>query len=133
MKHFIPQELVPRSLFQKYGEQSIRYLDPRMLAVLEVIREWLDAPMTVNNWHSGGNREWSGIRTADSPWWSVGSAHSWGMAIDAVGDWEAEEVRSAVLSGQLELPYPVRLEMGIDWLHVDVMNISQKPVEIFYP
>lgn len=120
-------------MFQRYGDKSIRYFDPRLLAVLEVIREGVDSPMTINNWHLGGARQWSGLRTPESKYWSSGSAHSWGMAFDAVGDFDPDDARAAIVSGQLILPYPVRLEMGISWLHVDVMNVSQNPVEIFYP
>ena len=131
MQNFITQELIPPSLFQRYGDQSIRYFDIRILEVLERIREWVDAPMTINNWHRQGNRQWSGIRTPDSPYYSLGSAHSWGLAFDAVGDWEPDDVRAAILSEQLMLPHPVRLELGVSWLHVDVMNISGNRVETF--
>ena len=131
MKHFVTQELVPPGLFQRYGDQSIRYFDIRILEVLERIREWVDAPMTINNWSRQGNRQWSGIRTPDSPYYSLGSAHSWGLAFDAVGSWEPDDVRAAILSEQLMLPHPVRLELGVSWLHVDVMNISGNRVETF--
>jgi len=131
MKNFVVQELVPPSLYQLYGDQAIRYFDIRILEVLERIRECIDAPMVINNWHRQGNRQWSGIRTPDSPYYSLGSAHSWGLAIDAVGSWEPDDVRAAILSEQLMLPHPVRLELGVSWLHVDVMNISGNRVETF--
>ncbi len=128
-KQFVVQELVPPEMFKRFIDLSIRYVDPRLLVVLGEIREWLDRPMTINNWHTGGNREWSGIRTPDSPYYSKYSGHSWGMAFDAVGDWDAGMVRKAITSGQLKLSYPVRLESGVSWLHVDVM--AQSPVEVF--
>lgn len=133
-KNFVVQELVPRVMYEKYGESAIRYIDPRLCKVLEQLRECIDMPMTINNWHSGGGREWSGLRTPDSPYYSLGSAHTYGMAFDAVGNWDADEVRRKVIDRVVPLAFPVRLELGISWLHVDVMRSAENPeVFTFYP
>lgn len=133
LEHFRPQELIAPSLYRHFGEASIRYMDERLLAVLRILRVYIDAPMTINNWHNGGTRDECGIRLPGQPHYRVGSAHSWGMAFDAVGSWDADEVREDILLGRIEMPYPVRLEEGISWLHVDVMNVGNKPVEVFSP
>lgn len=131
-KHFVTQELVPPTFYQKYGEASIRYIDPRLSDVVAEVRAWIGKPMTINNWHRGGQRIWSGLRTADSPYYRSGSAHSFGMAFDAVGDWVPETVRQAIIDRKLILPHRVRLEMGISWLHIDVMAVGEE-VETFKP
>ena len=133
LTNFRVQEFVPQSLFLSYGENAIRYMDVRMLAVQARLREYIDSPMTINNWHRGGDRQWCGIRTFSSPYFRVGSAHSWGMGTDSIGDWDAEQVREDIILGRVQLPCPVRLEAGITWLHVDVMNVGNKPVEVFNP
>lgn len=130
--NFVIQELIPPTFFHKYGNNAIRYIDPRICDVLSVVRDWIGKPMTINNWHTGGQRLWSGLRTADSPHYRSGSAHSFGQAFDAVGDWDANLVRQAILDGELILPHWVRLETNITWLHVDVMAVQQK-VETFKP
>jgi hypothetical protein len=132
--NFSVQELVPKAFYERFGDKAIRYFDPRILEVLSVIRTHVDSPMTINNWSSrGGNRQWSGLRTPDSPWYSEGSAHSWGMAFDSVMAYDVDDLRREIISGELVLPHPVRLELGISWFHIDVMNISKNPVEAFYP
>ena len=131
--NFSVQELVPQAFYERFGDSAIRYFDPRLLVVLGEIREYLDEPMTINNWSTEGQRNWSGLRTPGSPYFSLGSAHSWGMAFDAITDHPASATREALLCGDLVLSYPVRIEMDITWLHVDVMNISDNPVEAFYP
>lgn len=108
-------------------------MDPRILAVTQSIRDWLGKPMSINTWYRHGDRNHSGLRLPDSPYWSAGSAHSYGMAIDAVGDWDAEDVREAIRSGELLLPAPVRLERDVTWLHIDVMNPTNEPVLEFDP
>ena len=135
LTHFLVQELVPQDLFNRYGEEAIRYMDPRLLEVLEALRTAIDTPMTINNYHIDGSRHWSGIRTPESPWYRPYSPHSYGMAFDAVGNFEASEVRQRIKSGEIKLPHPVRLEMGVSWLHVDVMRVSSdyESVTTFYP
>lgn len=133
LKNFLPQEFVPQELWQRYGEGAIRYMDPRILEVIQVIRNYVASPMTINNWHSHGPRNHSGLRLPDSPYWSVGSAHSYGMAVDAVGRWDVAQLRKDIFEGKLLLPHPVRLERGVGWLHVDVMNCTTEPVVGFDP
>lgn len=131
--YFVVQELVPPEIFKKYGDQSIRYIDPRLSDTLSFVRGLILQPMTVNNWHTGGDRLWSGLRVPGSPYYSMGSAHSYGQAFDAVGNWDADDVRQKIIDNQHLLPHHIRLEIGISWLHVDVMNVSQTWVQTFKP
>lgn len=133
LRNFLPQEFVPQSFFVKYGESAIRYMDPRLLRVVQAIRDYLGEPMSINTWHRHGDRHHSGLRLPGSPYWSVGSAHSFGMAVDAVGAWDVTELRRDIFNGKLLLPEPVRIERNVGWLHVDVMNCTNEPVIGFDP
>lgn len=132
LNNFVPQELVCPITFKRFGKNSIRYIDPRLISVLNVLRAEIDEPMTVNNWHIGGNFVGSGLRVHGSKHWSQFSAHSFGMAIDARGsEWDTEVVRRAIIDGDIVLPHPVRVELDVSWLHIDVMNNTDSPVITF--
>ena len=130
MPNFIVQELVPRIMYSRFGPDAIRYVDTRLIANLNALREWLGTPITINSWHRGGNRQASGIRCYGMDYFSEYSAHSWGMAFDAVG-FDAGMVRQALLTGELVLPFPCRIELGVSWLHLDVMNCGDDHVTTF--
>ena len=68
----------------------------------------------------------SGIRIPGSQHFSVGSAHTYGMAADLVGAWDAEEVRRDIADGEYQLPHSVRLEAKVGWLHIDVYTPQPK-------
>uniref|UniRef100_A0A6M3LGB1 Peptidase n=1 Tax=viral metagenome TaxID=1070528 RepID=A0A6M3LGB1_9ZZZZ len=49
------------------------------------------------------------------------SAHVLGAALDFdVEGMSSEGVRNWLYEHALELPYPIRLEMKVDWVHLDV-------------
>lgn len=56
--HFKIQELVPPAIFEARGEKAWELLDERLLITLDRLRDRF-GPITVNNWHSGKDREWS--------------------------------------------------------------------------
>ena len=132
MQHFDVRELIPPAMHSIFGGNGIRYIDIRLIANLNAVREWLDAPMTINNWHAGGGREESGLRLPGMKHYSKFSAHSFGMAFDAVGE-GIDRARSAIIRGDLVLPYPCRIELGVNWLHMDVMNCLDEKVVTFSP
>jgi len=121
-KHFFIQELVPKKVYQERGEAAWELLDDRALKTLDAIREQFGITI-VNNWHKGGNRMWSGLRTPDSPWYSPYSQHTLGRAFDCVfNDISAEYVRCYILSHKDEFKYIRGVELGTSWLHFDVRN-----------
>lgn len=65
-KHFIVQEFVDSISFSERGKKAISVMDWRMLWTADAIREYFNKPVIINNWHTGGNRRWSGIRYKES-------------------------------------------------------------------
>lgn len=126
-KHFIIQELVSPGTYNARGEKAWQLLDGRMLITLDRLRERY-GKMIVNNWKWGGNREWSGLRTADSPWFSTYSQHSFGRAADVkFADVTAESVRQDILQNPDEFTFEFinSFEENTSWLHFDVRNSTR--------
>jgi len=132
-KHFKIHELVPKVLYDTYGEKAWRYVDVRLIETIDKLKEvFSDGTMTINNYYWGGNREWSGIRTPDSKYYSVGSQHSYGNALDIVwSEYTAEEVRQYILNNQEEFPHIRRLEKDVSWCHLDLANTGVKEIVLF--
>lgn len=141
-QYFKAHEFVPPHVYTKWGERSFMFIDDRVLKVMDFIRENIGAPITINNYKWNGDREWSGLRTPQSPWYSELSQHSFGRAVDFLVKgytpqevhnllevWlgRNEEFRSIVTSITVE-EYE---DGGITWVHLDIRN-GEDGVNYFY-
>ena len=136
-ENFEVSELVCDHVFSKHGESSWRFLDPRLLKTLAYIRWRLNKPIWVNfRGHSTQrglrcnlceltkNRTTAGVLYI--------SAHVLGCAVDFdVEGMLAEEVRQWIENNKRQLPYPVRLEQDVRWVHMDVATVSEEKVTYF--
>jgi len=80
--NFIIQEFIPPGIWDKFGESSIWFIDQRVITFAQFLRDRYGKAITINDWHSGGNRNQSGLR-----YWSTGvgasmSQHKFGRAGD---------------------------------------------------
>lgn len=126
-KHFAIHELVPPNAYKERGEKAWQLLDDRLLMTLDKLRERFGV-MTVNSYHWGGDREWSGLRTSDSPYYSPYSQHSFGRAADCLfGAASVEAVRQEILANPDDPDFALigSLELGVSWLHFDVRNCDR--------
>ncbi len=82
-QHFAIHELVPPHVYQDRGEAAWQLLDERLLITLDKLRIRY-GPTTVNNYYWGSEREWSGLRTVDSPYYRPYSQHTFGRAADCL-------------------------------------------------
>jgi hypothetical protein len=131
--YFDLNELVCEDVFHTFGEQAWSFLDPRLLRTIDNIRQRIGKPIFINSWDSGGDQRESGLRcikclivqqkiTAGQLYMS---AHMEGQAVDfSVQGLLAEEVRQWIVKNQTILPYPIRLENGVNWVHLDVRDNS---------
>lgn len=138
-QYFELHELVCKHIYDKYGKQAWQFLDPRLIITIDWIRKQLDKPIEINNYHWGGKDTQSGVRcnmcsivkSKTDKGQVYMSGHQEGQAVDfSVEGMEAEAVRNWIVSQ--ELPYPIRLEAGVNWVHLDCRNAGQK-VYIFNP
>lgn len=115
-KYFKSEELLPR------GVTNTKLLDPKLLQLIDEVREILGVPCSINNYSSGGKRQWCGLRTAACTLGASKSQHRLGRAADLhpIG-MTAEEARAiikkAVSEGKLKNLGGV--ENSVSWVHVD--------------
>jgi hypothetical protein len=124
-KHFDFEELVPPSIWKTYGIASRQFLRPELITSLDLLRDILGRPVTVNNWHAGGAYKESGYRLPDTRTGARYSQHKFGAAADVkVPGMTPREVLAVILNNQQRF-----IEAGLTtyenpdftptWLHVD--------------
>lgn len=136
-KYFDIKELVCPHVFNNPSLRALAwdFFDPRLLETLFVIREKLGRAIYVNNWAVGGSLSQRGLRcnvcklvaektSLEKPYVST---HLQGTGIDFdVKGMSAKEVRVWLIENQDILPYPIRLEDKVTWVHLDVRNDGKK-------
>lgn len=123
-RFFTIDELVCDHTLAEWGEKSWQFLDTAFLHNLLVIRrDILQLPMICN--HEGANQR--GLRcnlcqiVKDKDDLYL-SSHILGKAGDfTVQGITAQEARSRIRNNAHLLPYPLRMEGGVSWLHIDVL------------
>jgi hypothetical protein len=126
-KHFQIHELVPKKTFQQRGEAAWQLIDDRLLFTIDSLRA-LYGSITINNYNWGGNRQWSCLRTSDSPYYSPYSQHSFGRAADCIfKNVSTDKVRQDILKNpdKEEFKYINAVELKVSWLHVDIRNVDR--------
>lgn len=123
-KYFQVKELVCEHTFAKWGEKSWQFLDTAFLHCLLVIRrDIIQAPMICN--HDGANQR--GLRCnrceiVKDKGSVYLSSHILGKAGDfTIRGFTAQEARLRIRNMAHLLPYPIRMEGGVSWLHFDVL------------
>lgn len=132
---FTLTELVCPDVYNKYGEMAWQFLDEKLLVTLDWIRRTLNKPVIINDWHDGGTQTQSGLRcnlcsivrdkTLANELYL--SAHILGRAADFhVTGMEADEVRVWLAVNKANIPYPIRLEKDVAWVHLDTEDTGVK-------
>ena len=135
-KYFKIHELVPKNLFGNIHEDVLWRIVPfEIIITIDTLKEtFSNGTMTINNYIWGGNREWSGLRSRDSSYFSETSQHCLFNAIDAVfSDYTAEYIRNYIIANQDKFPHIKRLEDKVTWLHFDTKKTGKKEIVIFNP
>lgn len=130
-KYFKLYELLPPSLYENEEEGWERF-DERLLKTIDIIRELLGVPLIANSWKQGGTFTQRGLREQNSKTGSPKSQHKLGRALDVVSStMPAEEMRQKIAEHADELPYNIRIEAGVSWLHVDVKEGNPQKIYFF--
>lgn len=134
IQDFKIEELVDKATFEKFGDNAWLFLDKTALITLQQLRNTF-GPLTVNDWHWGGNFEYSGFR---HPQCSIGaklSQHKFGRAFDVKStDFSAQEMQDYILAYPEKFPYITRMENAEHtkkWLHFDVALTNENNIVIF--
>jgi hypothetical protein len=142
-EHFFLEELVCPDVYKKWGYIAWSFFDDRLLTTIETIRNKLGKPIYVNNWDSGGDFDERGLRcnfcnlvkTKTAAGILYLSPHIRGCAVDFdVEGMTAEEVRQWLVKNKIILPYAIRLENNVNWVHLDVAPVpTLEKVTLFNP
>ena len=136
-KYFTLFELVCPHVLAKYKERAWMFLDSRLILNLDTIRERIGKPIYVNR--DGLTQR--GLRCPQcqivKDKFEAGalymSAHTFGKAVDFdVEGMTAEEVRLWLAKNGHLLPYPIRLESGVSWVHLDVFDNGTEQSVYFF-
>lgn len=124
--YFNIRELVCPHVYDKFKDRAWQFISTELLSTLYVLRTIiLKEPMIVNNWHKKGSYTQRGFRCNQcdlvvNKKVCYLSAHQLGKAIDFnVPNKTAEEVRKLIKENIDEFDYPIRLEEGTSWIHID--------------
>lgn len=129
------KEIVCPHMYEKYGDNALRFVDPILIEVLDVIRnKILKCPITINNgtWKQRGFRCNICQLVADKT--KAGkmylSGHNLGKAIDfSCKTYTVQQIHDLIKKNANLLPCKIRLESPTDaptWVHVDIMTYGQK-------
>jgi hypothetical protein len=150
--NFLVEEFVPQKVYEKYGDSSLWFVDPKIVNIAQLLREYFGKPMTINNWHNGGNFNYRGFRD-DSfyyQWDSDLSAykskrkgklsqHRFGRGIDFnVSGLTSDEVRESILQNE-----EMWMDAGVTtledgayaptWCHLDIRTTNKRNIFIVKP
>lgn len=128
-QHFDITELVDKETFNKFGESAWMFFNPNVLMAIDGIRKFFNVSVTVNNWKSGGQFQWRGLRTLNCTDGGSYSQHRLGAAVDCdVKGKTAEEVRQVILKNKEHeyFKYINCIEDKVNWVHIDVRNINNR-------
>lgn len=142
-KYFIIEELVCPHMIKRYGKEVCwQFLDTEILHTLLVLRtEILNCPMVINDYAFGGKSTQRGVRcnicqiVKDKTLQGIVymSAHCNGAGLDIVfgvkTGMTAEKARNLIKEKQHLLPYDVRIERGVTWLHIDCYYTGKRVFE----
>lgn len=81
VEHFELEELVDKAFIDRFGGQCIGLLDMDLVKCLDDLRDAV-GPLTINDWHKGGNYKESGMRTPFTTTGAKFSMHRYGKAFD---------------------------------------------------
>lgn len=140
-KYFDVRELVSKDIYNKFGQNAWQVFDEKLLATLLVLRtEILCVPLVCNNWKAGGSFTQRGFREnvcglvayKTKAGQLYVSAHSIGKGVDLTSPkMDAETMRQTIEKEKSKLPYPVRIERGVSWLHIDTMTLNTEKITYF--
>lgn len=128
------RELVPKSIWQRHGARSVRFLNAQLIQAQQWIidRHGIEKT-TFNDWLWGGSHEQRGLRVQGQSYYRGDGLHDHGNAIDSLPFISGKTRQEILLNIHLDaMKNPeLYLEKGIwrietlwlasTWLHIDSM------------
>lgn len=133
-KYFSIDELVCEHTLERFGDGAWKFISTPALETLLVLRtKILKVPMTINT-QTAHQR---GLRCNICPLVKEKktqylSGHVLGCAFDVLcKDMTAAQMRSLIVQNKDLLPYSIRMEAGVSWLHFDLLTDSDDKITFF--
>lgn len=127
-KNFELKELVCPHVLNQYGDKAWQFLSTELLSTIYVLRnKVINRPMIINNGTTFTQR---GLRCnmcelVKSKTKPYMSPHILGKSIDFhCTDITPEECRQLIKKNINEFEYPIRLEEGVNWVHIDCYTLD---------
>lgn len=123
--HFTLEEFINPADFEQHKEESINLIDKKLIDIAEFIRTDTGKPVTINNWHTGGQYKESGLREKNTTTGAPKSAHKIGKAIDVKvagfggKEWYEYVKKNAKKLYQLGARRIEDKSLATTWLHID--------------
>jgi hypothetical protein len=138
-ENFSLVEFVPKSIWDKYGTFSTRFIDKQLPIMAQGVRDFYKTGVTINDWSWGGGYSESGFRDPNTSTGAPLSSHKRGMAIDIkVKGVESSQVYKDVV-GQWDIYFKAlgvtSIEEGtVGWTHLSCewTNINELLIIPFY-
>jgi len=128
-------EVVCPHIERKLGVQAWSLIDPRLQSVMVWVRREIDRPVIINNLEMRLTQRGvrcnmcSLVKASKVDGRVYLSPHIFGAAMDFnVLGLTADEVRQWIFEHRDGLPYPVRLERDVTWVHLDVLNQGDEKI-----
>lgn len=122
-KYFKIKELVCPHCVEKYGDKAWQFLSTELLSTILTLRtQVLKVPMIVNSRSAFTQRglRCNRCRLVMGRKEVYMSAHNLGKAIDFhTNEYGPEECRQKIKDNIDKFEYPIRLEEGVSWVHID--------------
>jgi hypothetical protein len=127
--NFKIEELISKTMFNRYGEKCWMFFDSRLLWTIDKIREKYGS-VIINNWLWGGTFEQRGFRESNAIG-AQNSQHKFGRAVDFhLKSMNCKEMRDLIKAkpNNEEFQYITAIEdfENMNWVHIDVRNWNKK-------
>lgn len=132
--HFVLQEFIDPVTFEQEGEHSIDLIDKKLIDIAEFIRTDIGLPVTINDWHTGGQYKESGLRNKNTTTGAKKSAHKLGKGIDVKvkgyggKEWYEYVKKNAKKLYDLGLRRIEDKKIATTWCHMDTKEHGKKGV-----
>ena len=138
--NFYLHEFIDKKTHKRFGSASIWFIDPRIIQVAQFIRDRHKKPITINNWSSGGQYNYSGFDPPGGYRKSTSlSQHRFGRAADLkFSGMTVQEAYKDIMENQ-----DIYLKVGLTtvenikatptWLHIDIRETKMDEIKIVNP
>jgi len=136
--NFYLDEFINPETYQKFEASSQRYIRPEVIKIAQFLREYLETPITINNWFDGGQYKESGLRDFNTSTGAKYSAHKFGAAIDVKTSLKPSELVKKIIDNEemFMLTGLTRIEdtkFTSSWVHLDCLYTGLNKIQIIKP